>query len=145
MLQYKLRTLLIVMLIAAVASWVLFVLPDPAGVLVLGGVLALIPGAIVAGIVYFPGYRQAFCIGAAPVQVIFLMTSAFWFYVPHLISPFQSPFNFPWDDESYLVMKFCMLTCLGLTAVAGGLAIWIRYLALSVAVATSAQPSPHDK
>ena len=130
MLQYALRTLLLWMLAASLATWVLFVLPDPAGVLVLGGILAIIPGLIVAGIVYFSGHRQAFCIGAAPVQLALLMTGTFWFYVPRFINPFQYPSNFPWDEETCLVMKFYMLTSLGLMVAAGGGAIWIRYLAL---------------
>ena len=35
MLQYRLRTLLLAMLVVALVTWVLFVLPDPVGALVL--------------------------------------------------------------------------------------------------------------
>src|SRR6476659_4562479 len=75
MFQYRLRTLLIAMLLVAIMMWILFVLPDPIGAYILMALLLVIPTLVTTGIVYFRGYRQAFCIGAAPLQVSLSMPS----------------------------------------------------------------------
>ena len=60
MIQYKLRTLLIAMLAVSVACWLLFVVPDPAGLYIILTLEMVIPSVLTSGIIYFRGYRQTF-------------------------------------------------------------------------------------
>ena len=66
MFQYNLRTLLLVMVGVCVFTWLFFVLPGEIGAIVLWSGLFLAPSAVVAGLLYFRGYGQAFAIGCIP-------------------------------------------------------------------------------
>jgi hypothetical protein len=132
MLQFKLRTLLLAILFIAVLTWLLFVLPDPAGILILGAVLLTIPGVVTAGIVYCRGCRQAFFIGATPMQLLMClyMMSLFWPF-----PAYQWPFNEQWfwatsgDLDRFFILKAVMLGSIGVTVVSGAGATLICCLA----------------
>jgi hypothetical protein len=70
MFQYNLKSLLLLMLGVCILSWLFFVLPGEIAVVILMGLLMVIPSAILAGILYFRGYPQAFCIGCIPPLVM---------------------------------------------------------------------------
>jgi hypothetical protein len=134
MLQYKLRTLLLVTLLVALATWLVFVLPDPAGVLALVAITATTPGLLAAGIVYFRGARQAFCIGAVPVQAsVLLFLSGFGFSFPY-----QFPNYLPSQPDPVPSFKLWLAGAMMVTILAGLGAVLIRYLALSEAKSSDA-------
>jgi hypothetical protein len=65
MLQFGLKTMLLLTLFAAAACAVFFVLPTRLGALILFIVTLSLPAPIVTGIAYGHGYGRAFAIGAA--------------------------------------------------------------------------------
>ena len=87
MFQYNLKSLLLAMLAAAVLTWFLFVLPSEIGVVLVACVFLVIPSAVLAGILYFRGYPQAFCIGCVPPLLILGLVMLFdgppWRYGPN--------------------------------------------------------------
>lgn len=66
MFQYNLKSLLGAMLAACILSWLFFVLPGEVGFILLLCGMLIIPSAVLAGILYFRGYPQAFAIGCVP-------------------------------------------------------------------------------
>jgi hypothetical protein len=123
MLQYSLRTLFLSLLGIAIATWVIFVISGNVGVLVLTILLLIIPGLIAAGIVYFRGYPQAFCIGAGPTQAVMLF----------MLAPYFTgwPYRYPPPPDLLLKMKVSLVGALVLVLIAGLGGILIRYLSLS--------------
>ena len=87
MFQYNLKTLLLVMLGACLLTWLFFVLPGEIGVAILMCLLAIVPSAEIAGILYFRGVPQAFAIGCVPpmlfIGCLFLFDGAPWRYGPN--------------------------------------------------------------
>jgi hypothetical protein len=87
MFQYNLRSLMLVMLGVCLLTWLLFVLPGEIGVIVLMCGLTVVPSAVVAGILYFRGYPQAFAIGCVPpvllIGSILLFEGLPWGYGPN--------------------------------------------------------------
>ena len=130
MFQYGLRTLLVVMLLASLVVWALFVLPSPASTFVLDGLLTVATAMIVAGIVYFRGYQQAFCVGAAPAQLhhlfgfLSLWRAPLWMW----ISPASAQ---PDDADWNMKVNFaCAIAFMFLAGVAG---MSIRFFAVRAA------------
>src|SRR5688500_3510751 len=108
MFQYNLRTLMLVMLGACVLTWLFLVLPGEIGLMVLLFVLFLAPSAVIAGILYFRGYPQAFTIGCVPPL---LLLGVFVIFVGDDI------FRFGRSDD--LEAKIATLICM-LLVLAGG-------------------------
>jgi len=86
MFQYNLRSLLLVMFGVCLLTWLLFVLPGEIGVVILICGSMVVPSAVVAGILYFRGYPQAFAIGCVPpvllIGGILLFEGPPWRYGP---------------------------------------------------------------
>jgi len=86
MFQYNLRSLLLVMFGVCLLTWLLFVLPGEIGVVILVCGSMVVPSAVVAGILYFRGYPQAFAIGCVPpvllIGGILLFEGPPWRYGP---------------------------------------------------------------
>ncbi len=127
MFQYNLKSLLFVMLAVCLLTWLLFVLPGEVGVVVLMCVLAIVPSAVVAGILYFRGIPQAFSIGCVP---------------PALIVACMLVLDGPWryGPNGSIQVKIVVLVCLLVILAGGGAAAGIRWLA-----AWSRQPQVETK
>jgi hypothetical protein len=127
MYQYNLKTLLAVMLAACILTWLFFVLPGEIGFMVLLCGMLIVPSAVLAGILYFRGYPQAFAIGCVP-PLLFL--GAFmWLEGP--------VFRMRGDD---LEDKLAILICLLVVVAAGAASAGVRWLAV-----WSQQPAGHTK
>jgi len=124
--QFNTRTLLIVTTVAATLVWAIFVPPQWAGWLAISILYLLAPSLTLAGIVYYRGTLQAFCIGAAPWMAgvaffdflyvrsemyVFVRGSGFWFTVP---------------DEQLILAKIFLLVPFLMAAGCGLLAALIR-------------------
>ncbi|MCI0357292.1 MAG: hypothetical protein L0211_02260 [Planctomycetaceae bacterium] len=128
MFQYNLRTLLLVMLAACLLTWLFFVLPGEVGVAVLMCLFAVVPSAVIAGILYFRGIPQAFAIGCVPPLMIFTC-----------LLVFDGP---PWrfGPSASFEVKFMILVCLLVVAGGGAASASVRWLA-----AWSRQPQLETK
>jgi hypothetical protein len=117
MFQYNLKSLLLVMLAACLVTWLLFVLPGEVGVIVLLCLLAVVPSAVVAGVLYFRGLPQAFAIGCVPPMLVI-----------GCILVFDGP---PWrfGPGDTIEVKIMLLICLLVTLAGGGASAGIRWLA----------------
>ena len=128
MFQYNLKTLLLVMLAACLLTWLFFVLPGEIGVAILMCLLAIVPSAVIAGILYFRGVPQAFAIGCVPpmlfIGCLFLFDGAPWRYGPN----------------DALSLKLMILVWLLITLGGGAASAGIRWLA-----AWSLQPQIETK
>jgi len=130
MLQFNLRSLFGLTVAVAVLTWILFVLPGAIGNIVLLAAMVVLTSALVAGIVYFRAYWQAFCIGALPPQVM-MFTSLFY-------GSFLRP---PADFEFKLALGiFLTVTLLGGLAAAG-----VRYLATRPTISEPPAPVRYAK
>jgi hypothetical protein len=140
MLQYSLRTLLLLTATVAVLCWLLFVVPSPFSEYVLSLFVAVVPGMVVAGVVYFRGYRQAFCIAAAPSIVAAALASwpASWntFFDPSdrypgsAYSLVQLTVTGTLDSDA---IRLHMAVYLGVVVLSGVGGVLIRFLAVSTA------------
>ena len=120
MFQYNLKSLLGVMLAACILSWLFFVLPGEIGFILLLCGLLIVPSAVLAGILYFRGYPQAFAIGCVPPL---LLLGLFLFAE----GPRMFRFGGGNDFEEKLVISICFLVVLAAGAASAGvrwLAIW---------------------
>ena len=128
MFQYNLKTLLLVMLAACLLTWLFFVLPGEVGVVVLMCLLAVVPSAVVAGILYFRGVPQAFAIGCVPplvlISCLFLFAGGPWRFGP----------------SDTIEMKLMVLIFLLITLGGGAASAGVRWLA-----AWSRQPQVETK
>ena len=130
MLQYNLKTLMIVALAVCLMTWVLFVLPGTIGVLVIGFFIMTIPGMVVTGIIYLQGYGKAFCIGCAPIQIM----------LPVLFMIVMDELNWGRQMRDAFEMKIALLLCILLVVACGLGGVLMRYLAERV---QQASPKPH--
>ena len=128
MFQYNLRSLLLVMLGVCVLTWLFFVLPGEIGAVILMCVLLVVPSAVLAGILYFRGYPQAFSIGCIPPLVVI-----------GLIVVFEGP---PWrfGPGDSTEMKIVFLVCQLVILAGGAASAGVRWLAV-----WSQQPSIQTK
>jgi hypothetical protein len=117
MFQYNLKTLLLVMLATCLLTWLFFVLPGEVGVAVLMCLFAVVPSAVIAGILYFRGIPQAFAIGCVPpllvIGCLLIFDGAPWRFGP---------------NDSFEV-KFMILICLLVVGSGGAAAAGVRWLA----------------
>src|SRR5262245_35697824 len=129
MLQYRLRTLLLVTLAVAVLCWVSFVLPDPIGVFTLFATLTIVPGLTAAGIVYFRGYQRAFWVGAAPAQFLLavFLFPLIWSLGYEGILSFR---GIDWSSDGVLI-KAHLLSAIAIIVVSGFGGMLIRYLSIA--------------
>ncbi len=127
MFQYNLKSLLLFMLAVCLLTWLLFVLPGEVGVVVLMCVLAIVPSAVVAGILYFRGVPQAFAIGCVPPILIIAWLLAFE----------GPPWRFGPDNMQVKIMTLVLLL---ITLGGGAASAGIRWLA-----AWSRQPQIETK
>lgn len=125
MLQYNLRTLLLAMFAFAIATWVVFVLPGLLGLFILTLISLIVPGLIVAGIVYCRGTVRAFCVGAAPGSG--LMTFVWIWTVPSVTFPYIEPSNLSDSDIDTLKLNLVAMMVVAFVSGLGGMLI--RYLA----------------
>jgi hypothetical protein len=128
MLQFNLQSLFGLTIGAAVLTWILFVLPGVIGNIFLLSIMVIGTSALIAGVIYFRGYWQAFCIGALPPQV--LMVTTVFFGISYL------RYGPPEDFE----FKVILAICLTVTFLSGLAAAGVRYLATRPAVATPSGP-----
>ena len=126
MFQYNLKSLLFVMLAVCVLTWLFFVLPGEIGIAVLLCLLAVVPSAIIAGILYFRGIPQAFAIGCVPPALIVALMLVFD--------------GAPWRFNDSIQVKIVVLVCLLVILGGGGASAGIRWLA-----AWSRQPQIQTK
>ena len=119
MFQYNLRTLMLVMLGVCIFTWLFFVLPGEIGLIVLLCGLFLAPSAVVAGILYFRGYPQAFTIGCVPPLLLL-----------GLFLLFEGDDIFRFRRRDQLESKIVILICMLLLLAGGGIAAGIRWLAV---------------
>ena len=118
MFQYNLKSLLYVMLGACLLTWLFFVLPGGIGVTVLMCLFMVLPSAVIAGILYFRGYPQAFAIGCVPPMII--------------ISLLALGEGFPWrfGPGDATEMKIILLISLLVVMAGGAASAGIRRLAV---------------
>src|SRR6476660_3640608 len=130
MLHFRLRTLFIATAVTAALVWIFYVPPQWLGLLAIYLIYALLPAAIVAGIVFHRGYWQAFFVGMAPwaVLVIFCYTvQAFpfvavsWPFIGDLWSS---------DPEQLFVDKALLAASIMLEIASGLVGIGIRWWAI---------------
>jgi hypothetical protein len=118
MFQYNLKSLLTVMLAVCVLTWLLFVLPGEIGVVLLTCLFVMLPSAVIAGILYFRGYPQAFAIGCVPplliIGCVFLLEGPPWRFGP----------------GDTVEMKIAILVCNLLVCGGGAAAAGVRRLAV---------------
>ncbi len=119
MFQYNLKTLLLVMLVACILTWLFFVLPGEVGFIVMLCGMLLVPSTVLAGILYFRGYPQAFAIGCVPPMLLL------WLFIL-LEGPRMFRFG-PGDD---LEDKLALLICLLVVIAAGAASAGVRWLAV---------------
>jgi hypothetical protein len=119
MFQYNLKTLLLVMLGVCVLTWFFFVLPGEISAIVLVCLMVIVPSAVVAGLLYFRGYPQAFAIGCVPP---ILLVSVFLF--------FEGPRRWRFGPGDDLEGKIAMLICLIVIMAAGATSAGVRWLAV---------------
>ena len=119
MFQYNLKSLLAVMLAVCILTWLFFVLPSEIGFVSLMCGMLIVPSAVLAGILYFRGYPQAFAIGCVPPL---LLVGLFLFAEgPRM---FRLGGN---DLEEKLAIVICFLIIMAAGAASAGvrrLAIW---------------------
>jgi hypothetical protein len=115
MFQYNLKSLLLVMLAVCVLTWLFFVLPGEVGIAVLLCLLALVPSAVIAGILYFRGIPQAFAIGCVPPAL--------------LVACMMVLDGAPWRFNDSIQVKIVVLVCLLVILGGGGASAGIRWLA----------------
>jgi hypothetical protein len=119
MFQYKLKTLMLVMLGVCVFTWLFFVLPGEIGFIVLLCGMLIVPSAVIAGILYFRGYPQAFAIGCVPPLLLLGL---------FLLAEGPRMFRFgPGDD---LEEKLTIVICLAVVLAAGAASAGVRWLAV---------------
>jgi hypothetical protein len=119
MFQYNIRTLMLVMLAVCIFTWLFFVLPGEIGMMVLLGGMLIVPSAVLAGILYFRGYPQAFSIGCVPPVLLYGM---FLF----IEGPDMRWFRMGDDLEDKLFIVICLL----IVMLAGGASAGVRWLAV---------------
>jgi hypothetical protein len=116
------------MLGACIVTWFVFVVPGEVGVVILMCLLAIVPSAVIAGILYFRGIPQAFAIGCVPplllIGCFFLFDGAPWRFGP--------------NDTT--AIKLMILVLLLITLGGGAASAGIRWLA-----AWSLQPNIETK
>ena len=127
MFQYNIRTLMLVMLGVCIFTWLFFVLPGEIGMIVLMCGMMVVPSAVLAGILYFRGYPQAFAIGCVPPLLLYGM---------FLVFEGPGPFRLGDDLEDKLFIVVCLLVVM----VAGAASAGIRWLAV-----WSQLPAPQPK
>lgn len=120
MLQFNLRSLLLATLFAALATWVLFVLPGEIGAIVLLMSMGVFTSVLAAGVIYFREYRQAFCIGALVPQGLLVISVPFGQMFPLQYAFGGGEFQF----------KVGILLSLAMVIVSGLAAVLVRYVAL---------------
>jgi hypothetical protein len=119
MFQYNLKTLLAVMLAVCILTWLFFVLPSEIGFVFLLCGMLIVPSTVLAGILYFRGYTQAFAIGCVPPLLLlglFLFAEG-----PRMLRLGGN------DLEEKLAISICFLIILSAGAASAGvrrLAIW---------------------
>jgi len=131
--QFRIRTLFTLTTISALLVWVFYVLPHWLGLLVLILVYCLLPAAIVSGIVYCRGARQAFFVGVAPwIALSSSCVVGYWFaefrYIPFL--PGAWPYNV--DADAVFFVKAMLVTPLIIAPMSGLVGVAIRAWAISV-------------
>ncbi len=119
MFQYNLKTLLLVMLGACILTWLFFVLPGEIGFIVLLCGMLIVPSAVLAGILYFRGYPQAFSIGCVPPLLLL-----------GLFMTFEGPRMFRYGPGDDLEDKLAILVCLLVVLAAGAASAGVRWLAV---------------
>jgi hypothetical protein len=122
MFQYKLKTLMLVMLGVCVFTWLFFVLPGEVGAIVLMCLMMIVPSSVLAGVLYFRGYPQAFAIGCVPPMLIIGTTMFF-----DGLDILQSRRGDDWEGK--LVLLIWMMVILAAGAASAGvrwLAVWSR-------------------
>ena len=129
MFQYNLKTLLLAMLAVCILTWFFFVLPDEISVVMLMGVLLVIPSAVLAGVLYFRGYPQAFAIGCVPPQLVL-----------GVMTLFEGPPLWRLGPRNSIEVKIVFLVYLLVIVAAGAVSAGVRWLAV-----WSQQPSIQTK
>lgn len=118
MFQYNLRTLMLVMLGVCIFTWLFFVLPGEIGFLFLLCGMLIVPSAVIAGILYFRGYPQAFAIGCVPPLLLLGL---------FVLAEGPRMFRFGGDD---LEEKLAVVVCLAVVLAAGATSAGVRWLAV---------------
>lgn len=125
--RFTLKTLFVVVSVAAVLCCAFFALPGWLSLIVLGTLFSLVPPALIAGIVYGRGYGRAFSIGGISaggcLPFIYLYYS-FAFSMSY-INGFDDL-----DDESVLGIRVVFAVILFLVCLGGLAAISVRWLSL---------------
>jgi hypothetical protein len=122
MFQYNLKSLLGAMLAACILSWLFFVLPGEIGFIFLLCGALIVPSTVLAGVLYFRGYPQAFAIGCVPPL---LLLGLFIFAE----GPPMFLFRGGNDLEERLIMLIYFLVVLAAGAASAGvrrLAMWAQ-------------------
>jgi hypothetical protein len=128
MFQYNIKTLLWVMLGACVLTWLFFVLPGEIAIVVMLCLFMVVPSAVLAGILYFRGYPQAFSIGCVPPLLLF---GGFLWFVG---APF-GPFGRGDETEVKIMILIGLLVVIAAGAASAGvrwLAVWSQQPAIQI-------------
>lgn len=125
--RFTLKTLFVVVSVAAVLCCAFFALPGWLSLIVLGTLFSLIPPAMIAGIVYGRGYGRAFSIGgmSAGGCLPFLYLYYSFAFLMNLIHGFDDL-----DDESVLGIRIVFVVILVLVCLGGLAAMSVRWLSL---------------
>jgi hypothetical protein len=122
MFQYNLKSLLGAMLAVCILTWLFFVLPGEIGFIFLLCGMLIMPSAVLAGILYFRGYPQAFAIGCVPPLLLlglFILVEG----------PPRFRFGGGNDLEEKLAISICFLVVMAAGAASAGvrrLAVWAQ-------------------
>ena len=119
MFQYNLKSLLGAMLAACILSWLFFVLPGEIGFILLLCGMLIVPSAVLAGVLYFRGYPQAFAVGCVPPL---LLLGLFLFA--------EGPRMFRLGMGNDLAEKLAISICLLVVLAAGAASAGVRWLAV---------------
>ena len=127
MIQFRLRTLLIITAASAVMFWALFAPPQWLGLGAIYALYFLLAAAAVSGIVYHRGYWQAFFLGVMPWPTI--GSIAVWWNT-HLW-PLSSNVQNMLDGQVIALKSFLMIALL-LAITSGLVSAGIRCWAMSL-------------
>lgn len=117
MFQYNLKTLMLVMLGVCIFTWLFFVLPGEIGLLFLLCGMLTVPSAVIAGILYFRGYPQAFAIGCVPPLLLLGL---------FVLNEGPRMFRLGGDLEG----KVAVVVCFAIVLAAGATSAGVRWLAV---------------
>ena len=129
-LQFRLRTLFIATTASAILLWVF--LASRLGLIAIYVAYFLLPAAVVSGIVFHRGYRQAFFIGTSP----WIVTVSLWVAVKHYQGPGLQRLSIDFfdllraDPESIITAKLYLTFPLFIAVVSGFVAVGMRWWAI---------------